>query len=864
MAQKKKLFLPDFDHPEKVEQPDEKQREKLRKKYIRKLRWQKILTVFMVLVVSIYVVGGIYAVRYASKLLKGMPTLNVDDLISTESSKIYDGNGTLLTEIGTYYRENIPYEQMPESLIDAFLSVEDSRFFEHNGFDVPRFTKSVLETVLRHNTQGGSTFTMQLVKNTYFSIEDGDNSTERSATLSYKAQQIVLSMQLEKQLSKREIFELYVNKLNFGDRIRGVQKAAQYYYGKNASQLTLAESALLAGIINLPNTYNPYNYLDYATERRNNVLDLMQYHGYITSEECTLAKSIKVEDTLVGKSNFNTGNTRFASYLDVVLDEVQRMTGLDPLSTGMSIYTALDPTIQTEIEAIQNGEVVDFESDLVQLAMITLNNKNGEIVGVGGGRNYGGDGGSRLLNRALQQYKQPGSSIKPVLEYAFAFEYLGYSLDEVLIDRPITYPAEQRVLVNYNGKYEGDVTLKDAMANSLNTPAIQTLEKVTAKIGSDAIVDYLKKIGFSQVKYGNYHLSYAIGGNDFTASVAEMAAAHAMLVNLGVYNEPHTIRRIQTDDGNVYEPQNQNVRALSSGSAYLVDQLMQNNVNQNKYYNHMQILQSGYPVYAKTGTTDWGNDGLQYGIPSGAAKDKWMIASTSQYTNAVWYGFDQAIDGEMTYFPTWRDLNTPGQINRHMLDIESYISPDTIGGVSQPSDVQDVTYLYGTYPHVANDGSSYGGKTITSQVSSSGLNYTPTQYASSYRNNNSYLAGLNASISNGIVYINWLTQDTCSGSRNISLKDNYNNISKSGACLAYNSFLQSSANGKFYADLYQDDVYITSVTSKTNMYAGLPEYFKGKVKACGYFVTSSGKKSDTICTDAGYYDPDATAEKDNK
>ena len=168
MTKKKKSFLPDFDHPEVVEQPDEKQREKLRKKYIRKLRWQKILTVFMVLIVAIYLVGGAYALRYASKLLKGMPTLNVDDLISTESSKIYDGNGTLLTEIGTYYRENIAYEQMPESLIDAFLSVEDSRFFEHNGFDIPRFTKSVLETVLRHNTQGGSTFTMQLVKLTYF------------------------------------------------------------------------------------------------------------------------------------------------------------------------------------------------------------------------------------------------------------------------------------------------------------------------------------------------------------------------------------------------------------------------------------------------------------------------------------------------------------------------------------------------------------------------------------------------------------------------------------------------------------------------------------------------------------------------
>lgn len=864
MAKKKHSFLPDFDHPDAPNEIDDEKREKYRKKFIRKIHLRRILTGILVVFIALYVVAGVYAIRYTNKLLKGMPTLNADDLISTESSKIYDGNGTLLTEIGTYYRENIPYEQMPESLVDAFLSIEDSRFFAHNGFDVPRFTKSVLETVLRNNTQGGSTFTMQLIKNTYFSVEDGDNSTERSATLSYKAQQIVLSMQLEQQLSKQEIFELYVNKLNFGDRIRGVQKAALYYFGKNAKELSLSESALLAGIINLPNTYNPYNYLDYATDRRNNVLDLMQYHGYITSAECALAKSIKVEDQLVGKQNFNVENTKYSSYIDVVLDEVQKMTGLDPLSTGMSIYTALDPAIQSHIEAIQNGDVVSFESDLVQLAMITLNNQNGEIVGIGGGRNYGSDGGSRLLNRATQQFKQPGSSIKPVLEYALAYEYLGYSLDEILVDKPITYPAEQRVLVNYNGKYEGDVTIKDALANSLNTPAILTLQKVTAKIGSDAIVDYLKKIGFSQVKYGTYHLSYAIGGNDFTASVEEMAAAHAMLINLGVYNEPHTIRRIQTNDGSVYEPQNQNIRALSSGSAYLVDQLMQNNVNQNTYYNHMQILQRGYPVYAKTGTTDWGSDGLQYGIPQGAAKDKWMIASTSQYTNAVWYGFDQAISGQMTYFPAWRDWNTTGQINQSLLDLEESISPNTLGGVNQPSDVEDVTYIYGTYPHVTRSNNSTGGRTITSQVSSTGLKYTPNVSSSSYTNDKSYLAGLDASISNGIIYIDWLTQDTCSGSRNISLKDNYNNISRSGKCLAYNSFLQTSANGKFYADLYQDDVYVTTVTSNSNMYAGFPEYFNGKVKACGYFVNSSGKKSETICTDAGSYSPEETEAKDNQ
>jgi len=180
------------------------------KKLIWKKRWHRIFTLFLCLIVAAYAVGGYYAYNYAAKLLESMPELSVDDLKSDESTRIYDTYGNLLTEVGTYYRKNITYDQCPEALIDAFLSIEDSRYFEHYGFDIPRFVKSAVET-LRGNTQGGSTFTMQLVKNTYFSVDAGDESTERDATLSYKAQQIVLSMQLEQIDNKKDIFTLYVN-----------------------------------------------------------------------------------------------------------------------------------------------------------------------------------------------------------------------------------------------------------------------------------------------------------------------------------------------------------------------------------------------------------------------------------------------------------------------------------------------------------------------------------------------------------------------------------------------------------------------------------------------------------------------------
>ena len=317
-------------------------KEKERKKQSKKQKRFAVITAILVVLVCIEIIVCACGVVLLDRMVSNAPTLDVSDFVGEESSRIYDDSGALITEIGTYYRENITYDKCPESLVDAFLSVEDSRFFTHFGFDIPRFTKAIIENLKSHDfSQGGSTFTMQLVKNTYFTVDNGDSSVERTKSIEYKVQQIWLSIKLEKLLNKKEIFQLYMNKLNFGGRIRGVQKASKYYFGKDCTELTLTESAMLAGIVNLPNGYNPYYHLEEATTRRNTVLDLMEYHGYLTSDECELAKTVKVEDELVGENyvsntEISTDN-QYQSYIDAVLDEAEAMTGQDPTIKGMQI-----------------------------------------------------------------------------------------------------------------------------------------------------------------------------------------------------------------------------------------------------------------------------------------------------------------------------------------------------------------------------------------------------------------------------------------------------------------------------------------------------------------------------------------------
>lgn len=663
-----------------------------------------VVSVFLVLAILVSSSG----IAYIAVVISGAPTLDSNDFVMSDSSKLFDSDGNLITDVGYQIRENISYDDMPQVLIDAFVAIEDSRFFEHNGFDIPRFAKAMVENVLSMSfAQGGSTFTMQLVKGTYFETEEATAVRSGLAGVNRKIKEIYVALQAEKVLSKKRILELYLNRINYGvpGNKRGVQTASQYYFGKDVQDITLVEAAMLAGVINAPNAFNPMNNLELAQKRINTVLDLMERHGYITEEELSLAKSVRIENLLVGNTKSSANNFPYQAFVDAAIQEVKELTGLDPVDVPMRIYTTMDRNTQETIEKVQNGEItnVAWPNDIIQTAIVTMNNSTGEILGIGGGRFYNGE---RLLNRAINMKRQPGSSVKTFLTYPLAFEHLGWSTQHMLEDKPIQYVGLDVIVKNFDNNYRGDILVPAAIGNSLNIPAIQTLQSVVDTIGVKKVVSYLNSIGFSDVTSDKFDIGYAIGGSSFEASPLQLAGAQASIINGGNYIQPHTVTRIEFLDGKEpITPSYTSTNTLSAEAAYMTATMMEQNVS-GPYFNFMQILKRNFSVYAKTGTSDWGNEGVKFGIPAGAAKDKWMLSSTSEFTTAVWVGYDKAVKDQVSYMNQSQiNLNLPGKISNEVLN-SLYSERSNPSSISRPAGVIDVTHVIGIYPYVSPNSST--------------------------------------------------------------------------------------------------------------------------------------------------------------
>ena len=821
----------------------------------RKINKRNLLVIILVICTALELIVGSAGLIVMSSMLKSKPELDVNDFFSNESSRVFDKDGNQIADVGSTIRDNVSYDELPESLIDAFIAVEDSRYFEHNGFDIARFTKAMLENLKSMSfSQGGSTFTMQLVKLTYF--QNDEAGTSKAKSIEYKVQQIFLAMELEQQSDKTSIFEMYLNKMNYGGtgNIRGIQKAAEYYYGKNVSELNLTESAMLAGIINSPYTYDPFNYLDYATNRRDTVLYLMKYHGYITEKEYKLARSVKVEDLLINPKTHSSegGAYAYQSYIDTAINEAQKLTGQDPTTVAMDIYTYMDTDVQTVMDSIQAGneESVQWPDELMEVGMISENNQTGEVVAIGGGRNYG-RGGSMLLNHATDQYNQPGSSVKPFLDYALAFEYLGWATDHVLTDRPIVYNGTNVVITNATNTYAGDITLEYAVGNSLNTPAIQTLEEVVEKAGWTTVVDYLMSLGFSKVSADNFDIGFAIGGSNFTCSAEELMAAHAIMMNGGNYIEPHTIKRIEYRNGKTaaIEPTYEKTQVLSNESAYLTAHLMYQAVN-GPYYNYMQILKRGYAVYGKTGTTDWGTEGLQYNIPTGAAKDKWMVSETTQYTTVVWIGYEKGVKDEDTYISSAKSkLNIPGNISNLILDALNKDSEPA--ALEQPEGVTSITHILGTFPYASVI------EGMDSALITTGLIKTANAETVDASSNLtvSDLGGFNAfENSDGSIQFEWTAYPEADklvradGTKDISLStDSGVYIEAYGTRLFDYTWIFGPI--RYKARIKQNDTVIAEISSETESYSqSIDMNDDTQTEVCGYYGYESGtSSSNEVC-----------------
>ena len=668
----------------------------------RKLRI--ILTWFIVFALVTGLVVGTIGVNYILGVANDAPELNPDDFTAAQSSKIYDAQGNVIANIGLQIRENITYEDLPQSVIDAFVAIEDSRFFEHNGFDIPRFTKAIFENLKTMSfSQGGSTFTMQLVKGTYFETEEATAVRSGLAGVNRKIQEIKVALQAEKVISKKEILTYYLNKINYGvpKNRRGIQTAAQFYFGKDISEVGLLEAALLAGVINAPNLFSPVNNLDLAEKRAHTVLDLMVYHGYITKTEAELAKSIPLENLIVGELSNKTSTVSHQAYVDAVVDEVIALTGKDPVLVPMRIYTAMDESLQNKFEQIQNGEDPNilWPNDVIQTAMVTLDNKTGQILAIGGGRFYEGE---RLFNRVTDMKRQPGSSAKLILTYPLAFENLGWSTVHTLEDKPIRYAGLEDVIIkNFDNVYRGNVTVDYAIGVSLNIPAIETMGAVANEMGIANIVKYLNDLGFDNVNNNNFDLGFGIGGSNFTASPLQIAGAYRTMLSKGEYITPHTVLKIEFIDGSdSIVPEYTSKKVLSEEASYMTAAMMAQNVS-GPYRNFMQILQRGYEVYAKTGTSDWGDTGVEFGIPAGSAKDKWMVSGTGEHTTAVWVGYDKADPDQISYITqSVINMNLPGKINNSIINA-LYQGRSNPTNIVRPAGVSDVTIVRNVFPYVA-------------------------------------------------------------------------------------------------------------------------------------------------------------------
>lgn len=674
---------------------------------------RKILNSIAVVILSLICMGGVCVFFIIADVMKDAPSSLT--LESADSSPVLASNGDILLEVGAENRQSITYDQLPQTVIDAFLAIEDSRYFTHNGFDLPRFVSSALNNLKNRDLgQGGSTLTMQMVDNARKDDPDYDELNASSwQKIEWKIQEIFLSMKVENDSSKEEILTKYLNKVNFGSTARGIQKGAEYYFGKDVSQLNLSESAFLAGVVNAPNLFNPYkgtqwsqnseqwiNFYTYAVERRNATLGQMFNHGYITKEEYDLAKSTELAFQLNGERFFTSDSND--TILDLVNKEAQEKYGINIYTDSVIVHTSIDaPTQQVADEIIRNNGVtygntfVEFPNkDIYDVGSTVLNTQTGEILAVIGGRNFSLDDATSK-NQTTERH-QTGSTIKPVLDYAPGFDQLGYATSHTFRDIPTDIYGDGRAVANSTGVYHGDVSFVEAVGQSYNTTAGQSLKDILEVWGEDNVKDYMRKLGFDKDVVDGFVLQYSIGGENMTASTKTMAGAFAIFANDGEYIAPHIITKIefQNSDKSPIVASPEKTQTLSAQAAYLMSDILQKATG-NNFFMKQIWPQAGYTAYGKTGTSDWGDSGLQYGIPKGAIRDEWMVNYTGNFVVASWEGHNgyDYIDNALL------NKNIPGLINRALLDTLS--ASNEMGVIENPGGISTISHVKGKYPYAS-------------------------------------------------------------------------------------------------------------------------------------------------------------------
>ena len=587
---------------------------------------------FLAAFIASILIGGSVFFYYASKA----PELSESKLVATTSSKIYDSKNELIADLGAERRVNAQSSEIPIELVNAIVSIEDHRFFNHRGIDIIRIMGAFLRNLRSNGLQGGSTLTQQLIKLTYFSTSSSDQ------TISRKAQEAWLAIQLERTATKQEILTYYINKVYMSNGNYGMQTAAQNYYGKDLKDLSIPQLALLAGMPQAPNQYDPYSHPDEAKERRDLVLSEMKKQGYLTAEQYDAAINTPITDGLQSLKGSNTYPPYLDNYLKEVIEQVETETGYNLLTTGMDVYTNVDQDVQKHLWDVYNtDEYVDFPDDDLQAASTIIDVSNGKVIAQLGSRHQASNV-SFGTNQAVETNRDWGSTMKPITVFAPALEYGIYdSTASIINDAPFNYPGTDIPVYNWDKAYFGNITLQYAIQQSRNVPAVKTLEKV----GLDQAKTFLNGLGidYPTMVYANAISSNTTESNKrYGASSEKMAAAYAAFANGGIYHKPMYINKVVFSDGSSKEFSDPGSRAMKETTAYMMTEMMKTVLT---YGTGRGAYLSWLPQAGKTGTSNYTDDEIENYIKryDYVAPDEMFVGYTRKYSMAVWTGYSNRL-----------------------------------------------------------------------------------------------------------------------------------------------------------------------------------------------------------------------------
>ena len=597
------------------------------------LRIAKYLGIgFLTIFLTIVLIGGSIFLFYAVQA----PELSETKLVATTSSKIYDNKNELVADLGAERRVNAQSNEIPTDLVNAIVSIEDHRFFNHRGIDSIRIFGAFLRNLRSNGLQGGSTLTQQLIKLTYFSTSTADQ------TIARKAQEAWLAIQLERTATKQEILTYYINKVYMSNGNYGMQTAAQNYYGKDLKDLSIPQLALLAGMPQAPNQYDPYSHPEEAQQRRDLVLSEMQRQGYLSSEQYETAINTPITDGLQSLKGSNTYPQYLDNYLKEVIDQVEQETGYNLLTTGMDIYTNVDQDVQKKLWDIYNtDEYVQYPDDDFQAASTIVDVTNGKVIAQLGSRHQASNV-SFGLNQAVETNRDWGSTMKPITDYAPALEYGVYdSTAYMLKDVPYNFPGTNDPVLNWDRSYYGNITLQYAIQQSRNVPAVETLDKV----GLDRAKTFLNGLGidYPTMLYVNAISSNTTEtGKQYGASSEKMAAAYAAFANGGTYYKPMYINKVVFSDGSSKEFSAPGTRAMKETTAYMMTEMMKTVLY---YGTGTGAYISWLPQAGKTGTSNYTDAEIENHIKTDqyVAPDEMFVGYTRKYSMAVWTGYSNRL-----------------------------------------------------------------------------------------------------------------------------------------------------------------------------------------------------------------------------